>query len=136
MLLTLLHTAPRVSELISLDLKQYKGKYLTNIKRKGKKVTRELLLAKPAREALDEYIGDVRGRKHDPLVQFRTGVRLASQNVDDALKKIAVQANAALPKREPIHLSAHMLHYTALRRVAEKKDIRYAMKLSGHTSSK
>jgi hypothetical protein len=42
----------RVSELVALDLKQYKGKYPRNIKWKGKKVTRELLLAKPAREAL------------------------------------------------------------------------------------
>jgi hypothetical protein len=29
-----------------------------------------------------------------------------------------------------------MLRHTALRKAAEKKDIRYAMKLSGHTSSK
>jgi integrase/recombinase XerD len=135
-LLILLHTALRVSELTSLDLKQYKGKYLTNIKRKGKKVTRELLLAKPARKALDQYIKDVRGRKHGPLVQSRTGTRLAAQNVDDALKKIAAQANATLRKKEQIHLSAHMLRHTALRRAAEKEDIRFAMKLSGHTSPK
>ena len=29
-----------------------------------------------------------------------------------------------------------MLRHTALRKAAEKEDIRYAMKLSGHTSSK
>ncbi len=54
--------------------------------------------------------------------------------MDDALKKIAAQANATLPKAEQIHLSAHMLRHTCLRKAAEK-DIRYAMKLSGHTSS-
>jgi site-specific recombinase XerD len=38
-LLILLHTAVRVSEMVALDLKQYKGEYLRNIKRKGKKVS-------------------------------------------------------------------------------------------------
>jgi len=49
--------------------------------------------------------------------------------------KIAAQANATLPAGERIHLSAHMLRHTALRKAAEKEDIRCAMKLSGHTSS-
>lgn len=134
--LVLLHTALRVSELLSLDLAQYKGKHLVNIRRKGKSVTRELLLAKPAREALDLYLDRLRGRDDGPLFQSRTGSRLAPQNVDDALKKLAAQANANLPAGEQIHLSAHMLRHTALRKAAEKQDIRYAMKLSGHTSSK
>ena len=133
--LVLLHTALRVSEVLSLDLAQYKDKHLVNIRRKGKAVTRELLLAKPAREALDKYL-EIRGQDKGPLFQSRTGGRLAPQNVDDALKKIAAQANANLPKREQIHLSAHMLRHTALRKAAENQDIRFAMKLSGHTSSK
>jgi integrase/recombinase XerD len=135
-LLVLLHTALRVSELLTLDLDQYRDKYLINIQRKGKKVTRELLLAKPAREALDRYIAEVRGQEPGPLIQSKAGERLAPQNIDDALKKIAAQANATLPASERIHLSAHMLRHTALRKAAEKEDIRYAMKLSGHTSSK
>ena len=69
-----------------------------------------------------------------PLFESKTGIRLAPQNVDDALKKIAAQANSTLAKSEHIHLSAHMLRHTCLRKAAEK-DIRYAMKLSGHTSS-
>ena len=68
------------------------------------------------------------------MFQSRTGKALAPQNVDDALKKIASQANSTLPTKEQIHLSAHMLRHTCLRKAAEK-DIRYAMKLSGHTSS-
>jgi hypothetical protein len=109
---------------------------LHHIRRKGKKVTRELLLAKPAREALDRYLAEVRGRATGPLIQSQSGQRLAPQNIDDALKKIAAQANAILPAGEHIHLSAHLLRHTALRKAAEKEDIRYAMKLSGHTSSK
>lgn len=135
-LLVLLHTALRVSELLALDLAQYDGKYFLSIRRKGKAVTRELLVAKPAREALERYVYDVRGRDDGPLFQSRRGERLAPQNVDASLKRIAAQANALLPKAEQIHLSAHMLRHTALRKAAEKNDIRYAMKLSGHTSSK
>jgi integrase len=59
-LLVLLHTALRVSELLALDLDQYRDKHLVNIRRKDKKVTRELLLARPAREALARYIKEVR----------------------------------------------------------------------------
>jgi integrase/recombinase XerD len=136
MFLVLLHTALRVSELLALDLSQYRDKHLTNIRRKGKAVTRELLVAKAAREALDRYLDEVRGREAGPLFQSRNGERLAPQNVDDALKKIAAQANATLDQREQVHLSAHVLRHTALRKAAEKQDIRYAMKLSGHTSSK
>jgi len=135
-LLVLLHTALRVSELLSLDLDQYRDKYLVNIQRKGKKVTRELLLAKPARDALDRYLDEVRGREPGPLIRSRSGERLAPQNIDDALKQIAAHANVNLSESERIHLSAHMLRHTALRKAAEKEDIRYAMKLSGHTSSK
>ena len=135
-LLVLLHTALRVSELLALDLNQYEGKHLKSIRRKGKKVTRELLLAQPAREALDRYLDEVRGRGPGPLFQSRAGARLAPQNIDTLLKEIAAQANATLPQKEHIHLSAHMLRHTALRKAAEKQDVRYAMKLSGHTSSK
>ena len=52
----------------------------------------------------------------------------------DVMKRIAAQANSTLPGNQQIHLSAHMLRHTCLRKAAEK-DIRYAMKLSGHTSS-
>lgn len=132
--LSLLHTAMRVSELLALDLKQYKQNAFHNIQRKGKKVTRKLRVPKAAREAIDAYIQTTRGRSPGPLFRSKTGKRLAVQNVDDALKKIANQANTSLPVKEQLHLSAHMLRHTCLRKAAEK-DIRYAMKLSGHTTS-
>jgi len=94
-----------------------------------------MLVAKPAREALDRYLDEIRGRAPGPLIQSKTGRRMSPQNVDKALKRIAAQANATLPEGERIRLSAHMLRHTALRKAAER-DIRHAMKLSGHTSSK
>ncbi|MHB9063330.1 MAG: tyrosine-type recombinase/integrase [Pirellulaceae bacterium] len=134
MFLALLHTALRGSELLSLDLKQYKDDAFHNIQRKGKKVTRKLRVPKPARDAINTYIEQVRGKAAGPLFQSKTGRRLAVQNVDDTLKKIAHQANATLPAKQHLRLSAHMLRHTCLRKAAEK-DIRYAMNLSGHTSS-
>lgn len=133
--LSLVHTALRVSELLALDYpKQYKDGYFLNIQRKGNKVTRKLRVPKAARDAIEQYIEHERRKAGGPLFESKSGKRLAAQNVDDALKKIAAQANATLPKAEQIHLSAHMLRHTCLRKAAEK-DIRYAMKLSGHTSS-
>ena len=134
-LLTLLHTALRVSELLSLNYpKQFKNGYLLNIQRKGRKLTRKLRVPKQAQKAIHDYLQHERGKGAGSLFQSKTGKPLAVQNVNDALKKIAAQANSTLSKREQIHLSAHMLRHTALRKAAEK-DIRYAMKLSGHTSS-
>ncbi|GAB5403939.1 MAG: hypothetical protein Aurels2KO_21700 [Aureliella sp.] len=136
MLILLLHTALRESEMLSLQYpKQYKDGYLHNIKRKGKKTTKKLKVPTPARDAIEEYFEHERGRSAGPLFQTKNGHGLAAPNLDDALKAIAAQANSTLPKKEHIHLSAHMLRHTALRKAAEK-DIRYAMKLSGHTSSK
>jgi integrase/recombinase XerD len=134
--LVLLHTGLRISELLELDLDQYQGKHLVNVKRKGKKVTRKVFLAKDARESLDRYIDEVRGTRPGPLVASRTGKRLARQNVDDALKRIAKQANARLPQDQQIHLSAHLLRHTMLRKAAEKYGVEYAMELAGHTSSR
>ncbi len=135
MFLLLLHTALRESELLSLDYPdQFSGGYLLNIQRKGRKVTRKLRVPKPARVAIQEYLDEERGEEPGPLFQSKNGRRLAPQNLDDVMKRIAAQANSTLPANQQIHLSAHMLRHTCLRKAAEK-DIRYAMKLSGHTSS-
>lgn len=135
MFLALLHTALRESELLSLDYPdQFKGGYFLNIQRKGRKVSRKLRVPRPARDAIKAYMENERGVEPGPLFQSKSGKRLAPQNLDDVMKRIAAQANSTLPADQQIHLSAHMLRHTCLRKAAEK-DIRYAMKLSGHTSS-
>ena len=134
--LVLLHTGLRVSELLSLEFDQHVGKHLLNVKRKGKKVTRKVFLSKDVRDALDQYVDTVRGRESGPFVCSRSGARLARQNVDDALKRIARQANACLPEDRQIHLSAHLLRHTMLRKTAERYGVQYAMELAGHTSSR
>lgn len=136
LLLVLLHTALRLSELLSLNLDQYRGKHFVNVARKGKKVSRQVLVPKVPREALDRYVAEVRGKKSGPLFCSKTGGRLARQNAHDALQSIANQANSTLPEEEQIHFSAHVLRHTMLRRAAEKHGVQYAKELSGHASDR
>ena len=133
--MVLLHTGLRVSEMLRLDLADYRGKHFHQVKRKGKKVSRRIFVAKDARGILDLYITDIRGPEPGPLFCSSAGRRLARQNVDTALKAIADQSNAKLPDDQKIQLSAHVLRHTMLRKVAEKRGVRYAMEVSGHTSS-
>ena len=134
--LVLLHTGLRISELLSLELDQYRGKHFLNVKRKGKNVTRRVFLAQEPREALDHYLRECRGKTPGPLFSSRSGHVLARQNVDQALKALARQACARLPKDQHIHLSAHLLRHTMLRKTAEKYGVQYAMELAAHTSSR
>jgi len=69
--LVLLHTGLRVFALLTLDFAQYWGKHLLNVRRKGKKVTRRVFLAKGAREALNRYVQEVRGSKTGAFVCSR-----------------------------------------------------------------
>jgi integrase len=125
-------TALRVSELLALDLDQYDGRYLKNVRRKGRNVTPEVFLVKAVREVLDEYIKHERGHEPGPLFQTRTGKRLAIQQVDYVLKKVAGQANATLPEKERISI----LRHTMLRKVREEKGLEYAIEYAGHVSEK
>ena len=136
MLLVMLDTALRVSELISLDIDQYAGKHFHNVKRKGNNVTDRVFVGQTARVALHGYLNDIRGRGDGPLFQSKRGKRLAPQNVADALNKIVTQANTRLAKPQHIELTPHVLRHTALRKMAEKKGVRYAQQMAGHASSK
>ena len=135
-LLVLLHTGLRQSELRSLDLVQYDEKYFYRIRRKGRKETRKLLVAKPARGALADYFSCERGRDSGPVIQSKPGKRLSAQDLNAALRRIAAQANASLPSDEHISLSAHMCRHTALKAAADTKDIRLALAMSGHSSER
>ena len=117
-----------------LPISRVDGILIDKMNSRGRLVTRKLHVPKPARQVLDDYRAAAGGRANGPPFRSKTGRRLVVQNVDDALKKIAAQANASLPSGQQIHLSAHMLRHTCLRKATEK-DIRYAMKLSGHFSS-
>jgi site-specific recombinase XerD len=134
--MALLHTGLRISELLALNLSHYEGKHLANVKRKGKSVSRKVFLSKDAREALDRYMEEDRGKKPGPLFCSRSDARLQRQNVDDALKEFAAHANATLAEDQQIRISAHLLRHTFLRNVARKHGVEYAKELAGHTSER
>jgi len=133
--LSLLVTGLRISELLRLELAQYDGKHMLDVRRKGKVRTHRVFLAKEAREALDAFIETERGREPGPLFASRRGIRLARQHVDRLLKTVAAQANARLPETERVGLSAHRLRHTFLRRITETHGVRFAMELAGHSSA-
>jgi integrase/recombinase XerD len=134
--LVLLHTGLRVSELLALDRDQYEGKHFRQVQRKGNKVSSQVFLPKEPREALDRYLDETMERTAGPLFVSKTGERLQRQNVDDALKSLANQANAQMKSKDQrISLSAHILRHTMLRKVAEKFGVQHAMETAGHTSS-
>ena len=84
-----LHTKLDASELISLDLSQYKDKHLINIRRKGKTVTGQLPLGKSAHEALEQYL-EIRGKAAGPLFQSPRGGRLTRPKFNEALNAIGL----------------------------------------------
>lgn len=129
-------TAMRVTELISLEFEQYDGRYLRNVRRKGRNVTPEIFLPKVVREFLDEYIKQERGDAAGPLFQTRTGKRLSIQQIDYVLKKLSGQANANLSEKERISVHPHILRHSMLRRVREEKGLEYAIEYAGHVSEK
>lgn len=113
MLLVMLDTAFRVSELVSLDLDQYEGKHFRNVKRKGNHVSDRVFVGQAAREALDRYVRDVRGEAPGPLFQSKRGRRLAVQNVADALGRIVAQANTRLPDASSANMFGQLSPTTA-----------------------
>jgi integrase/recombinase XerD len=131
----LLTTGLRVSELVGLDREQYQEKHLMQVKRKGKLRSAKIFLPQDAREALDEYVKELRGDDAGPLFTTRSGSRLTRQDVDHLLRSMSRQANAG-KKGKTIAFSAHTLRHTFLRKVAEKKGVQFAMQASGHASSK
>ena len=82
------------------------------------------------------YIKEERSGGPGPLFQSKNGNRLAQQDVDYVLGRIAAQANSTLPTEEQIRVSPHVLRHTALRKWTEKKGVRFAQKLAGHASER
>jgi integrase/recombinase XerD len=134
--LVLLHTGLRVSELIALRREQYTGKHFRDVKRKGKVRTAKVYLPPEARDALDLYLTNERGDGGETLFRSRSGKGFERQHVDRLLKQLAALANSRVPPEEQMALSPHVLRHTFLRKVTEKFGVQYAMEAAGHSSSK
>ena len=116
--------------------KQYKDGYLLNIQRKGKEGHTEVACSE-ARQAGHRrvYRGRTRAVSWGHCSNRRMAIAWLPQNVDDALKKIAAQANSTLTQRKTKFICRPICFAIPVFERPPRKDIRYAMKLSGHTSS-
>ncbi len=160
----ILTTGMREFELVSLDLAQYYKKSFHNIRRKGSKVTKEIVLPKEARYWLDRYLYEVRLKSfrkglgalvdydqakpadglgelmamasENPMFVGRRGNRLSTKGVYHIMTRLSGQASAQLPEDEKFTVAPHMLRHTFLKRVADTQGIHVAQKLSGNVSMK
>lgn len=117
----LYYTGLRVSELTQLKRSQYDGKYLMDVRRKGKSRSKAIYLTIACRELLDHYI-NIERSKDDPEQNGHKGLFLPEgieraqhfltrQQVFAILNHIAKEAHKHSPERE-IHLHPHKLRHT------------------------
>ena len=123
----------RASEMVGLDLDQYQGKYLKNVRGKGEQYD-DVYLSVDVRDAFDVYIEQERGHALGPLFLTNRGNRLLRRQVDRFLKQVAAQANSRLPEDEKIQLSAHQLRHTSVKKVHDQRGELAAKRFSRHQS--
>jgi integrase len=126
-------TGLRASEVERLDFDQYQDNYLRNVRCKGDHY-RDVYIPKGAREDLDTYIENERGTAPGPLYRTKTGGRYVRRYIHAFLSKVAAQANSRLPADEQIHLHAHKLRHTSIKRVHDERGPVAAKKHGGHRS--
>jgi integrase/recombinase XerD len=131
LLVVLLETGMRISETLRLTLDQFDGKYLRNVKRKGKRRD-DVYVSPEARAALADYFEHERGRGPGPLFQSRDGKPMLRKDADRYLKQIAGMANANVPEEEHVNLHAHLMRHTALKQAEQKFGRAFAQKKSGN----
>lgn len=114
----------RETEVANLDLHQYQGKYLQNVKCKGRRI-RAVFVPQEARSALNDYLSYER-TPDDPnalrtpllLLPARHGKsdacagRISRALVYRAVKRVTVAANQHLPADQHIQASPHTLRHT------------------------
>ena len=138
----LLMTGLRESELARLNYGQYYARGFHEVKRKGNKVSKKILVPNEAREYLDKLLVErirlleEKGRgaieASDPLFISRYDARISTRDIARVCDRIAKQASAHSSDR--IHLTPHMLRHTFLKRVADKHGVHIAQDLSGNIS--
>jgi len=109
-------TGLRVSELCALRRDQYDGKYLTNVRRKGKSTSRKIYLSVDCRKPLEEYIESERSAD-DPnnssewlLLPSHSNRPLTRRQVQNILNHLAQEANKH--RSEGIYIHPHRLRHT------------------------
>ncbi len=125
----LLYTGLRESELVNLNVGQYKDhNALVDVRRKGQRVSKKVPVPKDAAIYLDRYLLGEARNPDEPLLKTRGGNRLHRTDVINICKRIALLT----PDR--IKLTPHMLRHTFLKRVTDQHGVHIAQKLSGNVS--
>ena len=142
MLLVLLHTGLRVSEVVGLTLGQYTGKALLRVRRKGRSVTPLVHVSSDCRAAIDDYLAQERGRDETLLQAGQplfvatgpvAGQAIERRHINRLLSVIVREVRKNHPDA-PAHVHPHQLRHTfgARHRELWGSDVETAAAL-GHT---
>ena len=133
----LMGTGLRESEVVSLNVGQYRQKGLYEVLRhKSKRISNKIPLPQESREYLDSYLEKRKADDEDPLFITRYGTRLQTLDVYRICQRVLRQAIAFLPEHEKFEFTPHQLRHTFLKKVTDKHGVHFAQELSGNVSIK
>lgn len=133
----LMGTGLRESEVVSLNIGQYKQKSLYEVQRhKSKRISQKIPLPQESREYLDKYLETRYRKDEEPLFITRYGTRLQTLDVYRICQRILKQALAFLSESEKFKFTPHQLRHTFLKKVTDKHGVHFAQELSGNVSIK
>ncbi|WP_083191066.1 tyrosine-type recombinase/integrase [Legionella jamestowniensis] len=133
----LLGTGLRESEVVSLNVNQYKQKGLCDVLRhKSKRISQKIPLPQESRAYLDQYLEKREIQVDEPLFITRYGTRLKTLDVYRICQRVLKQALAFLPEQEKFEFTPHKLRHTFLKKVTDKHGVHFAQELSGNVSIK
>lgn len=131
----LLGTGLRESELVTIDVHQYRDKGLYDVVRhKSKRVTGKIPVPQEARLFLEQYLLSRSPELEEPLFIGRYGARLKTLDIYRICQRVLKQALAYLPEQERFHFTPHKLRHTFLKKVTDKHGVHFAQEMSGNVS--
>ncbi len=133
----LLGTGLRESEIITLNVSQYRNKGLPDVLRhKSKRVSLKIPLPQETRDFLDNYLEGRAEEPDEPLFITRYGTRLQTLDIYRICQRVLKQALAQLKDHEKFEFTPHKLRHTFLKKVTDKHGVHFAQELSGNVSIK
>ncbi|HFC9275565.1 tyrosine-type recombinase/integrase [Legionella pneumophila serogroup 1] len=121
LLYILLGTGLRESEVVSLNVGQYRQKGLCNVLRhKSKRISQKIPFPQESRAYLDQYLETRGAQEEEPLFITRYGSRIQTQDVYRICQRVLKQALAFLPEQEQFDFNPHKLRHTFLKKVTDK----------------
>lgn len=133
----LLGSGLRESEVVSLNVNQYRQKGLYEVLRhKSKRISQKIPLPQESRAYLDQYLECRNLQEDEPLFITRYGTRLQTLDVYRICQRVLKQALAFLPEQEKFKFTPHKLRHTFLKKVTDKHGVHFAQELSGNVSIK